>query len=178
LSWEFLQKIHEQGGIGVIDSFISFFTKFDFKKTHNMQALMLDTRFKSLIFISNSFIGRELGVAIATKFDRKFLYSILLLKSYHHLHPLFKIENSFVNNSNEDNSLDIFDMVISTNELIKKPFNKKLMIFRRFQMDAKYIKCLLEWWKKHESMLVFFSRKILGIIFPKLKLKEYFLLFI
>jgi hypothetical protein len=68
LSWEFLQKIHEQEGIGVIDSFISF-TKFDGKKTHNMQALMFDRRFKILIFISNSFIGRELGVAIATKFD-------------------------------------------------------------------------------------------------------------
>jgi hypothetical protein len=117
-----------------------------------MQALMLDPRFKSLIFVSNSFIGRELGVAIATKFDRKFLYSILFLKPYHHLHPCFKIESSFVNNFNEDNSLDIFDMVTNTNELIKKLLNKKLMIFRRFQMDAKYIKCFLEWWKKHESM--------------------------
>ncbi len=29
---------------------------------------------------------------------------------------------------------------------------QKLMIFRRFQVDAKEIKCLLEWWKKHESM--------------------------
>ncbi len=147
-----MQKIHEQGGIGVIDFFISFLTKFDGKKTHNMQALMLDPRFKSLIFVSNSFIGRELGVAIATKFDRKFLYSILFLKPYHHLHPCFKIESSFVNNFNEDNSLDIFDMVTNTNELIKKLLNKKLMIFRRFQMDAKYIKCFLEWWKKHESM--------------------------
>jgi hypothetical protein len=76
---------------------------------------------------------------------------------------LFKIESSFVSNSNEDNSLDIFDMVTTTNELIKKSFNKKLMIFRRFQMDAKYIKCLLEWWKKHESMLVFFFLKKRGL---------------
>jgi hypothetical protein len=134
--------------IGVIDSFISFLTKYDGKKTHNMQALMLDPRFKSLILIFNSFIGHELGVAIVIKFERKSLYSILLLKSYHHLHPLSKIESSFVNKSNEDNSLDIFEMVIGTNELTKECVKKKLIIFHRFQVDAKNIKCPLEWWKK------------------------------
>jgi hypothetical protein len=112
--------------IGVINSFISFFTKYDGKKTHNMQALMLDPRFKILIFISNYFIGSELGVAIATKFDRKSLYSILLLKSYHHLHSLSKIESSFVNKSNENNSLDIFEMVTGTNEATKEAFNLKI----------------------------------------------------
>jgi len=138
--------------IGVIDSFISFLTKYDGKQNHNMQALMLDPRFKSLILISNYFIGHEFRVTIVTKFERKSLYSILLLKSYHHLHPLSKIESSFVNKSNEDNSLDIFEMVIGTNELIKEPVNQNLMIFCKFQLDAKDIKCLLEWWKKHESM--------------------------
>jgi hypothetical protein len=84
-------------------------------KTHNMHALMLDPRFKSLILIFNYFLILELGVAIATKFDRKFLYSILLLIFYHHFHPLSKIESSFVNQSNEDNSLDIFERMTSTN---------------------------------------------------------------
>jgi hypothetical protein len=51
--------------IGVIDSFICFLTKYDGKKFHNVQALMLGPRFKNLILISNSFIGHELGVAIA-----------------------------------------------------------------------------------------------------------------
>jgi hypothetical protein len=109
--------------IGVIDSFISFWTKYDGKKPHNMQALMLDPRFKSLILISNPFIDHELGVAIAIKFDEKSLYFILFLKSYHHLHPLSKIESSFVNKSNEDNSLDIFEMVTSTNDLTKELVN-------------------------------------------------------
>jgi hypothetical protein len=76
----------------------------------------------------------------------------LFLKFYHHLHPLSKIESSFVNKFNEDNSLDIFEMVIGTNELTKELVNKKLMIFCRFQADVKDIKCPLEWWKKHESM--------------------------
>jgi hypothetical protein len=137
--------------IGVIDFFISFLTKYDGKKTHNMQALMLDPRFKSLILISNS-IGHELGVAIATKFERKSLYCILFLKSFHHLHPSSKIESSFVNKPNADTNLGIFEMVTCTNELTKELFNQKLMIFCRFQVDPKDIKCPLEWWKKHESM--------------------------
>ncbi len=138
--------------IGVIDSFMSYLTKYDGKKTHNMQSLMLDPRFKSLISISSSIIGYELGMAIATKVDKKSLYSILFLKSYQHLHPLFKIENSFVIKSNEENNLDIFEMVTCNNELTKNPINQKLMIFCRCQMDTKDIKCLFEWWKKHESI--------------------------
>jgi hypothetical protein len=137
---------------------------------------MLNPKFKSLILISNFFIGHELGVAIATKFENKSLYSILLLKSYHHLHPLAKIESSFVNKSNEDNNLDIFEMVTSTNELTKEPVNQKLMIFCRFQMDAL--------WSGGKNMnlcsqlLVFFSIQILGIISSQIKLKFFFFLFI
>jgi hypothetical protein len=53
-----------------------------------MQALMLDPRFKSLILIFNSFIGSELGVAIATKYDRKSLYSTLLILITIYIHYL------------------------------------------------------------------------------------------
>jgi len=123
-----------------------------------------------------SFIGCELRAAIATQFDRKFIYYILLLKFNHHLDPLFKIESSFVNKSNEDNSLDIFEMVTYTHKLIKEHVNKKLMIFHKFQMDGKDIKCLLEWWKKHESMLVFFSRQLLGIINSQIEIERIFFL--
>jgi len=163
--------------IGVIDSFISFFTKYDGKKTHNMQALMLDPRFKSLVLISNSFIGSELGVTIGTKFDRKSLYSILFLKSYHHLHSLSKIESSFVNKTNENISLDIFEMVTSTNELTKELVNQKLMIFRKFQANEKNIKCPLECWKNLNlcsQLLVFFSRQILGIIGSQIEIEKIF----
>ncbi len=65
-------------------------------------------------------------MAIATKFDRKSLYSTLLLISYHHLHSLCKNKSSFVNKSNEDNSLDIFEMVIGTNEFTKEHVNTKI----------------------------------------------------
>jgi hypothetical protein len=142
-----------------------------------MQALMLDPRFLSSILISNSFIGRELGLAMAKKFDGKSLYPVLLLKSYHHLHPLSKIESSFVNKSNEDNSLDIFEMVISTDDLTKEPINQKLIIFRRFQVNAKDIKCPLEWWKNMNlcpNYWFFFSKQILGIIGSQIEIEKMF----
>jgi len=48
----------------------------------------------------------------------------MFLKSYHHLHPLFKIESYFVNKFDEDNSLyNIFEMVVGTNEPAKELVN-------------------------------------------------------
>jgi hypothetical protein len=43
----------------------------------------------------------------------------MLLKSYHHLHPLLETKSSFVNIYDENNRLDIFEIMISTNELAK-----------------------------------------------------------
>jgi hypothetical protein len=43
---------------GVLNSFLSFSKKFNERKTHNMLALMLDPRFKSLRLMS-SFIGHD-----------------------------------------------------------------------------------------------------------------------
>jgi hypothetical protein len=48
----------------------------------------------------------------------------MLLKSYHHLHPLFTIESFFVSKFDENNSLDnIFEMVVGTNEPTKELVN-------------------------------------------------------
>jgi hypothetical protein len=43
---------------GVLDSFLSFLTKYENRKTNKMIFLMLNPRFKSLQIIS-SFVGRE-----------------------------------------------------------------------------------------------------------------------
>jgi len=43
---------------GVLDFFLSFLTKYEEKKTHNMISLMLDPRFKNLCIIS-SFVGKD-----------------------------------------------------------------------------------------------------------------------
>jgi hypothetical protein len=53
---------------GVLDNFLSFLKKFDEKKTHNMLALMLDSRFKSLCLVS-SFIGHDQGITIVEEYD-------------------------------------------------------------------------------------------------------------
>ncbi len=52
---------------GVLNSFLSFWKKFD-KRTHNMLALMLDTRLKSFRLVS-SFIGHDQGVTIVEQYD-------------------------------------------------------------------------------------------------------------
>jgi hypothetical protein len=48
--------------------------------------------------------------------------------------------------------LDIFEQTISTSEPIEELVKRELMIFRRYQLDVKYIKCPLQWSKKHEAL--------------------------
>jgi hypothetical protein len=71
---------------GVLDSFLSFLRKYEERKAHNMLLLMLDPRFKNLHLVF-SFVGPEQGISIVEENDRKSL-QLLLLKRYHHLHPL------------------------------------------------------------------------------------------
>jgi hypothetical protein len=67
----------------------------------------------------------------------------------------------------EENNLDVFEMIISINEITTKLVNMKLLIFKHYQVDVKNIKCPLQWWEKHESMFSivgFCVRQILGIV--------------
>jgi hypothetical protein len=114
---DFFAKNIKNEVIKVIDSFLSFFIKYSERKTYDMLAFMLDPRFKILILIT-SFIRCEHEATIDEKYDRKSLF-VMLLKSYHHLHPLFKVESSYVHKIYEDISLNIFEMVASTSELTK-----------------------------------------------------------
>jgi hypothetical protein len=45
---------------------------------------------------------------------------------------------------NEESSLDIFEMSTKISEPTKELVNKELLMFKRFQVDVKDIKCLLE----------------------------------
>jgi hypothetical protein len=68
-------------------------------------------------------------------------------------------------------------MTIRTSELTKELVNKELQMFWKYQVDAKDIKCPLEWWGKHESLFsieVFLALKSLKLWNPKLKLKSSF----
>jgi cellobiose phosphorylase len=46
----------------------------------------------------------------------------------------------------QDCNLDIFEQTSSTSEQTKELVKKELLVFRRYQMDVKNIKCLLQWW--------------------------------
>jgi hypothetical protein len=48
----------------------------------------------------------------------------------------------------EESSLDIFEMSVRTSEPTKEVVNKELLMFKRFQVDVKDIKCPLERWAK------------------------------
>jgi len=52
----------------------------------------------------------------------------------------------------EKNNFDIFEMSTRINEPTKEVVNKESLMFRRFQVDVKDIKCPLEWWTKHKSL--------------------------
>jgi hypothetical protein len=89
----------------------------------------------------------------------------MLLKCYHHLHHVVECDvESTKHKSYEINNLYIFEMTISLNKLITKLINRELLIFRRFQVDPKEIKCLLQ---RHESMFpiaCFLTQQILKIV--------------
>jgi hypothetical protein len=57
------------------------------------------------------------------KYDKKFLQPILL-KGYHHLHLMINVLN---HKADEDYSLDIFEMIANTSELVKELVNIELL---------------------------------------------------
>jgi hypothetical protein len=88
---------------GVIDSFF-YLTRYDEKRAHNMLALMLNLIFKNLILFS-FFINHEQRVTTVEEYDNLFF---IFSRSYHHLHPLSKVDSSFINMIDQNNNLDIF----------------------------------------------------------------------
>jgi len=77
------------------------------------------------------------------------------LKCFYHLHPLVKSERGVVEQKvEEDRNLNIFEMTTNISELVTNLVNRKLLVFRHYQVDFKDIKCPLQWWEKHESMFL------------------------
>jgi hypothetical protein len=81
-----------------------------------MFTLMLDPRFKTLHLVS-LLIGHEQGKVIIEEYDKKSLFP-MLFKCHYHLHLLVESERDVVDQRvEEDNNLDIFEMIVNTNEL-------------------------------------------------------------
>jgi hypothetical protein len=142
---------HKKKVVGVLDFFLSFLKKYDEKKSHNMLSLMLNPRLKTCHLVC-SLVGCEQGKAIVAKYDT--LKKIpMLLKRHYHLHPLPKSERGVVDQRIEkDSNLDIFEIIVGTSEPTTKLINRKLLIFRCYQVYVKNMKCPLQWWEKHENM--------------------------
>ncbi len=85
-----------------------------------------------------------------------------MVKCHEHLHPLVKLEKIFADQNifDEDCNLDIFEQTTNTCEPAKKLVKRELLIFKRYQLDVKNIKCPLQWWHKHEAM--FFTVEFLA----------------
>jgi hypothetical protein len=63
----------------------------------------------------------------------------MLLKSYHHLYPLFKVQSSIAYKIDEDKNLNNFEIVADTNKLTRKFVNKELLIFHNIKwIEKKY----------------------------------------
>ncbi len=60
-------------------------------------------------------------MAIVEEYDKRSLFH-MLLKSYHHLHPLSEVESSLLY-INENINLDMFEMIVNINELVKELVN-------------------------------------------------------
>jgi len=127
----------------ILNVCLSFKKKYEGNKTRNMLSLKLDPRFNCLRLIS-SFIGREQVVSIVEDYDQRSLFP-MLLRCYHILHLMAKFEPMADRQIDEESSLDIFEMFARINEPTKEVVNKELLIFIRFQVDVKEIKCPLEW---------------------------------
>jgi len=100
------------------------------EKLTNMLSLMLDPRFKNLHLVS-SFVGLEGCVSILDEYDRKTLYP-MLLKCYHHLHPVTKIVGCVNQTTHEDCSLGIFQQIAFTSQSTKELVIRELLIFRHY----------------------------------------------
>jgi hypothetical protein len=69
----------------------------------------------------------------------------MLVKCHEHLHPLVRLDMNcdiFV----QDCNLDIFKQITSTSEPIEKLLKRELLVFKKYQLDVKDIKCHFHWW--------------------------------
>jgi hypothetical protein len=67
-------------------------------------------------------------------------------------------------------------MIARTSELANLA-TKELQMFWRYQVDAKDIKCLLEWWGKYDSffpIVAFLAHQILGIVKSQIEIEKIF----
>jgi hypothetical protein len=104
--------------------------------------------------------------------------SSMFQKCHHHLHSLVKFESDIINQKvDEDCSLNIFDKMTRTSEPTKNLVKRALLIFKRFQMNGKNIKCFFQGLENHETMfpiVAIFAYQILKIVRSQIEINRFF----
>jgi len=75
--------------------------------------------------------------------------------------------------------LGIFEQTLKASEPTTKLVNREMLIFIRYQVDSKEIKCLFQWWAKHEAIfpiLDFLVGQIVQIVGSQIEIEKTFLL--
>jgi hypothetical protein len=93
----------------------------------------------------------------------------MLVKCHEHLHALVTLDKICANHNifEQDCSLNIFEQTTSTSEPIEKLVKGELLVFKKYQLDVKDIKCPLSGWQKHEAMfptIGFLTQQILNVV--------------
>jgi hypothetical protein len=117
-----------------------------------MLFFMLNPIFKSLCLVF-FFVGRKEGVSIVDAYDKIILY-FMLLKCYHRLHLVTESVECVDQTSDEDFNLNIFQHIVSISEPSKEFVTRELLIYKRYRVDPKDVKCPLQW--GGESMKPYF----------------------
>ncbi len=104
----------------------------------------------------------------------------MLLKCYHYLHPMVESKVEFVDKIKDTKfDLDILEQTHRTSEPTTKLVNREMLIFMRYEMDSKEIKCHFQLWAKHEAIfpiLDFLVGQILEIVRSQIEIEKKFFL--
>jgi hypothetical protein len=120
---------------------------------------MLDLKFIYFCLISSSLVMSKKRPLLSNMI--KISLCPMLLKRYHHLHTLVKFECDIPNQFKE--LMKNITYISLKWQPMKEFTNREFLIF----MNAKYIKCPLQWWEKHKTMfhtIGFLACQILKIV--------------
>ncbi len=75
--------------------------------------------------------------------------------------------------------MDSFEQTSSTSEPIEELIKKEFLIFKKYRLDVKDIKCLFQWWQKHKAMFPtvgLLGQQFLGIVGLQIEIERIFFL--
>jgi hypothetical protein len=137
----------------VLLPFISFLYIFERRKGHNMLALVLDPRFKSMRLVT-MFMGHEDVTFVIVEYDEKLLIFLLMEIIKFLMFGKVEIIFDFHSEVNFEGILHITSLIVET---YKDIVSKELVGFQQFPLDVKGYKCALSWWHKEEHKFLTIS---------------------